>query len=85
MPLHQLHLVTEPRRDPKELVRVVARALASGVDWVQLRNKLASAAAMYAEAITRVFGLEETEQKTDGKVEPFRAKPRPAPSSGRQR
>src|SRR6266850_1196208 len=41
-------------------------------------------AAMYAEAITRVFGLEETEQKADGKVEPFRAKPRTS-SPGRQR
>ena len=38
-------------------------------------------AAMYAEAITRVFGLEEAEQKTDSRVEPFRARPRP---SGRQ-
>ena len=39
-------------------------------------------AATYAEAITRVFGLEEAEQKTDSRVEPFRVKPRP---SGRQR
>src|SRR4029077_10489481 len=39
-------------------------------------------AAPYAEAITRVFGLEEAEQKADSRVEPFRAKPRP---SGRQR
>ena len=39
-------------------------------------------AAMYAEAITRVFGLDEAEQKTDSRVEPFRARPRP---SGRER
>jgi len=39
-------------------------------------------ATMYAEAITRVFGLEDAEQKTDTRVEPFRAKSRP---SGRQR
>src|SRR5215471_2734755 len=39
-------------------------------------------AAMYAEAIARVFGLEEAEQRSDNRVEPFRAKPRP---SGRQR
>ena len=51
MPLHQLHLVTEPRRDPNELVRVVGEALDGGVDWVQLRNKSASAAAMYADGI----------------------------------
>ncbi len=49
MPLHQLHLVTEPRREPSELVRVVGLALDGGIDWVQLRNKSASAAAMYAD------------------------------------
>ncbi len=49
MPLHQLHLVTEPRRDASELVRVVSLALAGGVNWVQLRNKSASAGAMFAE------------------------------------
>src|SRR5206468_4273923 len=47
---HQLHLVTEPRRDPEDLVRLVRLALDGGVDWVQLRNKSASAAWMYAEA-----------------------------------
>jgi thiamine-phosphate pyrophosphorylase len=50
VPTHQLHLVTEPRRDPEELIHVVALALGGGVDWVQLRNKSGSAAAMYAEA-----------------------------------
>ncbi len=49
MPLHQLHLVTEPRRDPSELIRLVSLALDGGVDWVQLRNKSASAAAMHAD------------------------------------
>jgi glutamyl-tRNA reductase len=37
-------------------------------------------ATLYAEAVTRVFGLDETEQKTDSRVEPFRKRP-----SGRQR
>jgi thiamine-phosphate pyrophosphorylase len=49
LPLHQLHLVTEPRREASELIRVVGLALAGGVNWVQLRNKSASAAAMYAD------------------------------------
>ncbi|HUK32872.1 MAG TPA: glutamyl-tRNA reductase [Vicinamibacterales bacterium] len=49
-------------------------------------------AAMFADAVTRVFGLDskdskddtdESDQKPDSRVEPFRAKPRP--SSGRQR
>jgi thiamine-phosphate pyrophosphorylase len=49
-PRFQLHLVTEPRRDFAELMRQVGSALAGGVDWVQLRNKSASAAASFAEA-----------------------------------
>jgi thiamine-phosphate diphosphorylase len=49
-PHFQLHLVTEPRRSTDELLRVVEKTLNGGVDWVQLRNKSASAAAMYAEA-----------------------------------
>ena len=32
MPVHQLHLVSEPRRDPEELFRVVALALSGGVN-----------------------------------------------------
>ena len=51
MPAHQLHLVTEPRGDPEELRRAVSMALAGGVNWVQLRNKSASAASMYADGI----------------------------------
>ena len=39
-------------------------------------------ASMYAEAVTRVFALDEGESKPESRVEPFRAKPR---SSGRQR
>jgi glutamyl-tRNA reductase len=35
-------------------------------------------AAMYADAITRLFGLDDTEQKSDSRVEPFRAKTRPS-------
>jgi thiamine-phosphate pyrophosphorylase len=47
---HQLHLVTEPRKQPGELVRAVALALDGGVDWVQLRDKSASAASLFAQA-----------------------------------
>jgi thiamine-phosphate pyrophosphorylase len=47
---YQLHLVTEPRKQPTELVRCAALALDGGVDWLQLRDKSASAAAMYAQA-----------------------------------
>lgn len=47
---HQLHLVTEPRKSADELVRAVALALDGGVDWVQLRDKSASAAALFAQA-----------------------------------
>ncbi len=49
MPLHQLHLVTDPRRDAGELVHLVGLALDGGVNWVQLRNKSASAGAIFAE------------------------------------
>ena len=35
-------------------------------------------AAIYADAITRVFGLDDTEQRSDSRVEPFRAKTRPS-------
>jgi thiamine-phosphate pyrophosphorylase len=44
---HQLHLVTEPRRGLPDLV---GAALDGGVDWVQLRDKSASAGAMFAQA-----------------------------------
>jgi len=37
-------------------------------------------ATLYAEAVTRVFGLDDADQKTDSRVEPFRKRP-----SGRQR
>jgi thiamine-phosphate pyrophosphorylase len=46
----QLHLVTEPRRSPDELIRGVALALEGGVDWVQLRHKAGSAASLFGEA-----------------------------------
>ena len=45
-----LHLVTEPRRTPQALQAAVQQALDGGVDWVQLRDKGASAAAMYQVA-----------------------------------
>ncbi|MBV8713935.1 MAG: thiamine phosphate synthase [Chloroflexi bacterium] len=47
---HQLHLVTEPRKQPGELVRAVALALDGGLDWVQLRDKSAPAAALYLQS-----------------------------------
>jgi thiamine-phosphate pyrophosphorylase len=47
---YQLHLVTEPRRGAEELIRAVAMALDGGVDWVQLRDKSASAATLHAQA-----------------------------------
>jgi thiamine-phosphate pyrophosphorylase len=46
----QLHLVTEPRGTPGELRAAVERAVAGGVDWVQLRDKAGSAAATYQQA-----------------------------------
>jgi thiamine-phosphate pyrophosphorylase len=46
----QLHLVTEPRHSPDELIRAVAQALEGGVDWVQLRDKSGSAASMFTDA-----------------------------------
>jgi thiamine-phosphate pyrophosphorylase len=45
-----LHLVTEPRRTPEALRAEVQQALDGGVDWVQLRDKTGSAAAMYQQA-----------------------------------
>ena len=49
-PRFQLHLVTEPRRSFAELQRLVGLALAGGVDWVQLRDKSASALTTFSEA-----------------------------------
>jgi thiamine-phosphate pyrophosphorylase len=45
-----LHLVTEPRRTPEALRAAIEEALDGGVDWVQLRDKSGSAAAMYHQA-----------------------------------
>jgi thiamine-phosphate pyrophosphorylase len=47
---YQLHLVTEPRKQPAELVRCADLALDGGVDWLQLRDKSASAAALFSQA-----------------------------------
>ncbi|MBV9579079.1 MAG: thiamine phosphate synthase [Chloroflexi bacterium] len=47
---HQLHLVTEPRKSAAELTRSAAVALDGGVDWLQLRDKSASAAALFSQA-----------------------------------
>jgi thiamine-phosphate pyrophosphorylase len=46
VPAFQLHLVTQPQSD---LAGAVEQALAGGVDWVQLRDKSGSAAAMWAQ------------------------------------
>jgi len=46
----QLHLVTEPKSSPAELLRAVELAVSGGVDWVQLRDKQASALAMHRQA-----------------------------------
>ena len=48
--VHQLHLVTEPPRGSRDLVGGIALALDGGVDWVQLRDKAASALNLLAMA-----------------------------------
>ncbi|HEU0169523.1 MAG TPA: thiamine phosphate synthase [Chloroflexota bacterium] len=53
-----LHLITEPKRN---LLEAVEAALAAGADWVQLRDKNASAAATFQQAsalreLTRRYG-----------------------------
>ncbi|HLG70314.1 MAG TPA: thiamine phosphate synthase [Chloroflexota bacterium] len=47
----QLHVITEPKRDFDELRRSVDAAMRAGADWVQLRDKGASAQAMYRQAL----------------------------------
>jgi thiamine-phosphate diphosphorylase len=46
----QLHLVTEPKSSAAELLRAVELAVSGGVDWVQLRDKQASALVMHRHA-----------------------------------
>ncbi len=46
----QLHVITEPKRDFDELRRAVALAAEAGADWVQLRDKSASALATFRQA-----------------------------------
>jgi len=46
----QLHLITEPKRSFSDLLHAVEQAVQSGVDWVQLRDKSASAQTMYRQA-----------------------------------
>jgi thiamine-phosphate pyrophosphorylase len=53
---HQLHLVTEPRARGQELAAAIASALEGGVDWVQLRDKSASARSLFAQA-SQLLGL----------------------------
>jgi thiamine-phosphate pyrophosphorylase len=48
--VHQLHLVTEPPRGSRDFVGGIALALDGGVDWVQLRDKSASAQTLLAMA-----------------------------------
>jgi thiamine-phosphate pyrophosphorylase len=47
-----LHLVTEPHQRGDELMHRVALAVEGGVDWVQLRDKAASAHALLAQTRT---------------------------------
>lgn len=49
----QLHLITDRKRCHGDLVDAVRRALLSGVDWVQVREKSAPAADLY-ELVTTV-------------------------------
>ena len=53
---YQLHLVTEPRRNAEDLCRAIGLALGGGVNWVQLRDKSASASTLYTQA-TRLLPL----------------------------
>lgn len=46
----QLHLITDRKRCPGDLVAAVRRALRGGTDWVQVRDKAAPAADVYALA-----------------------------------
>jgi thiamine-phosphate pyrophosphorylase len=46
----QLHLITDRKRSPGDLVAAVRRALQGGVDWVQVREKTAPAADVYVLA-----------------------------------
>ncbi len=46
----QLHLITDRKRCPGDLVAAVRRALRGGVDWVQIREKTAPAAEVYSLA-----------------------------------
>jgi thiamine-phosphate pyrophosphorylase len=47
----ELHLITEPRRNFADLIAAVGQAAPAGVDWVQLRDKSASALTMYRQAM----------------------------------
>ena len=51
MPSHfSLHLVTEPRGSPEQLRAAILQAIDGRIDWVQLRDKSGSAAAIYQQA-----------------------------------
>lgn len=45
-----LHLITDRKRARGELIESVRKALAAGVDWVQVREKTAPAAELYDQA-----------------------------------
>ena len=47
----QLHLITEPKRSFADLLRAAERAAQAGADWIQLRDKGASAQTMYRQAL----------------------------------
>jgi len=46
----QLHLITDRKRSPGELIVAVRRGLQGGVDWIQVRDKTAPAADVYSLA-----------------------------------
>ena len=52
----QLHLITEPKRAFADLAAAVSAAVTGGVDWVQLRDKSASALGMYRQALELPLG-----------------------------
>jgi thiamine-phosphate pyrophosphorylase len=62
----QLHLITEPKRSFAELLAAVRQAVAGGVDWVQLRDKSASALAMHRQAAELMLPLPLGEGRGEG-------------------
>jgi thiamine-phosphate pyrophosphorylase len=47
----QLHLITEPKRSFADLLAACRQAAEAGADWIQLRDKGASAQSMFRQAL----------------------------------